>query len=63
MVSEIIRETDIFALWGGEEFMILMPDTNLDSAIKLAKRSRKNVEKEKINKVGQITCSFCGHMF
>jgi diguanylate cyclase (GGDEF)-like protein len=57
-VSKTIRETDIFARWGGEEFMILTPDTNLESAIGLAERTRRNIEMEEINKVGQITCSF-----
>ncbi|MCF8002507.1 MAG: GGDEF domain-containing protein [Halanaerobiales bacterium] len=58
VVTKTIRETDIFARWGGEEFIVLTPDTNLDSATELAERTRINIEKAKINKVGQITCSF-----
>lgn len=58
IVSNSIRETDIFARWGGEEFMVLTPNTSLSFAKKLAERVRKNIEKNKIKKIGQITCSF-----
>lgn len=33
-----IRETDIAARFGGDEFVIIMPDTNLDQAASVAKR-------------------------
>ncbi|WP_408954779.1 GGDEF domain-containing protein [Natroniella sp. ANB-PHB2] len=58
IVTESIRGTDIFARWGGEEFMILNPNTSLSCSIKLAEKIRKNIEQNKIKKVGQITCSF-----
>ena len=58
IVNEKIRKTDIFARWGGEEFMILTPNTSLSFAIKLAERIRENIEQKKIEKVNQITCSF-----
>jgi len=45
-VSRTIRETDIFTRWSGEEFMILTPDTNLESAIRLAEMTRRNIEME-----------------
>ena len=35
-----IRETDILARIGGEEFAILLPDTDIESAFKLAERLR-----------------------
>lgn len=38
--DEHIRESDILARIGGEEFAILLPDTDLDSAFKLAERLR-----------------------
>ncbi len=53
-----IRKTDIFARWGGEEFMIMLPNTPLDGAKTMAENLRKNVENTKFEKVGTITASF-----
>jgi diguanylate cyclase (GGDEF)-like protein/PAS domain S-box-containing protein len=41
---ETIRETDIIGRTGGEEFAILLPETELDSAFLLAERIRSSVE-------------------
>lgn len=38
------RSIDIVARWGGEEFAIIMPETNLDGAITFAERLRRTVE-------------------
>lgn len=38
------REQDSIARWGGEEFLILMPDAAKDMAIKVAERLRQQVE-------------------
>jgi diguanylate cyclase (GGDEF)-like protein len=35
-----IREYDSLARWGGEEFLILLPDTNLETAVFIAERLR-----------------------
>ncbi len=36
MIRKRIRTTDLLARWGGEEFMILLANTNLRPAVKLA---------------------------
>lgn len=41
----ILREEDIIARWGGEEFMICLPDTNLTQAVNIANKLRKEVDK------------------
>ena len=38
------REVDIVGRWGGEEFVILLPDTPIDDAIAVSERLRKTVE-------------------
>ena len=43
-VSKIIRSYDIFARWGGEEFVVLMPNTTEAEAVLAAEKIRKAVE-------------------
>ncbi len=42
-ITKIIRDTDIFARWGGEEFIILARETNEESTFLLAEKIRKKV--------------------
>ena len=48
ILQDALRLTDIVARWGGEEFIVLLPDTNLDEAIKIAERLRLLVEDDHI---------------
>ena len=41
LISDCCREQDVVARCGGEEFLILMPDTNHNGAEALAERIRK----------------------
>lgn len=42
-----VRERDVVARWGGDEFLLLLPETSGEKAAKLAERIRKNVEGRK----------------
>ncbi|MFD2189688.1 GGDEF domain-containing protein [Pistricoccus aurantiacus] len=42
-LSELIRESDVAARVGGEEFCVVMPDTNLEGATRLCERIREGV--------------------
>lgn len=42
-IRHSIREQDSAARWGGEEFLIVLPNTNQYDAIQIADRIRKNV--------------------
>jgi diguanylate cyclase (GGDEF)-like protein len=44
MLRENVRETDTVARFGGEEFVIVMPDTHLDGAHVRAEALRKKIE-------------------
>ena len=44
IVRNKIRSTDIFGRWGGEEFVLVLPETNFENAIKKAEKIRKNIQ-------------------
>ena len=58
VVSNNIRTTDIFARWGGEEFVILTPNTDMDHAKELAERLRVAIEDSIFKEASTVTCSF-----
>jgi diguanylate cyclase (GGDEF)-like protein len=58
LVQNKIRSTDVFARWGGEEFVILLPNTILEDGIKIAESLRKNIELIDSFSFGKVTCSF-----
>jgi diguanylate cyclase (GGDEF)-like protein len=41
--SAVIRQADIFGRYGGEEFVIVLPETGLTGAVKLAERLRQAI--------------------
>lgn len=49
VISAEIREVDVVARWGGEEFSILLHNTNIDDAYQAAERIRHAVEKIQID--------------
>ncbi len=58
LISSKIRRYDVFCRWGGEEFLILLPGTELVNAAKLADKLRKHVMSHDFTEVERITCSF-----
>lgn len=52
------RNTDSVIRWGGEEFLIIVPDSRLQAALELAERIRKSIEEHTDSEVGRITASF-----
>jgi diguanylate cyclase (GGDEF)-like protein len=49
ILKENSRETDVIARFGGEEFIILMPDTDKDNALQYAEKIRKLIEGHTFN--------------
>jgi len=45
ILTHSIRSTDYAARWGGEEFIVLLPETVLNEAFDIAELIRKNIEK------------------
>ena len=57
MLNHSTRITDEVGRWGGEEFMIVCPETNLEDAEVVAEKVRKAVEDYEFPEVGSITVS------
>jgi diguanylate cyclase (GGDEF)-like protein/PAS domain S-box-containing protein len=57
VVQENIRKLDIFARWGGEEFLVLAPNTDLDKVRILAEKLRLAIETYDFPTVKNITIS------
>lgn len=57
LISNKIRTTDIFARWGGEEFVLVLDTPNLLQAQNISDNLRKEVENSKFKTVGKITIS------
>ncbi|WP_412072335.1 diguanylate cyclase [Pseudomonas fluorescens] len=61
MIAEIIRQnprTDDFACrTGGEEFVLILPDTSLDSTLVIAERIRESIAETEFPKIGKLTMS------
>ena len=53
-----LRTSDILGRWGGEEFLILCPETGQDAAAGLADRLRKHFTADEFPAVGRLTASF-----
>lgn len=58
IVTGTIRSEDSFARWGGEEFVILLPQTESRGAQSMAERIRSLVERNPFPVAEQVTCSF-----
>jgi len=53
----LLRGGDIIGRWGGEEFIILLPDTPKENAVKVAEKLRQTVHRAVFDDVGHLTVS------
>jgi diguanylate cyclase (GGDEF)-like protein/PAS domain S-box-containing protein len=59
LIADNIKNGDIFARWGGEEFVILTPSTEITGACNLAENLRKLIQSHSFGYVeNEITLSF-----
>lgn len=57
LLRKTTRETDVVGRWGGEEFLIVCPQTEHDGAITLAESLRAEVERAAFPVIGKLTIS------
>ncbi|MFA5340759.1 MAG: GGDEF domain-containing protein [Clostridia bacterium] len=58
LFKSIIKEKDILARWGGEEFIVLLPETSLEEAVELAKKMKMQLSDYDFGDVKDVTCSY-----
>lgn len=58
MILDNIRQSDVLARWGGDEFILLLPNTGKRQAAELAEKLRSLVAGRRFENVGNLTCSF-----
>lgn len=58
ILQNTIREQDTVGRWGGEEFLVICPQTILDEAVKLSEKIRQQLENYQFPIVQRKTSSF-----
>lgn len=61
VMVEVLRTRDIIGRWGGEEFIFLLPHSDLEDAVQVTERLRAEIENRSIDNQGNkisITSSF-----
>ncbi|MBP5858370.1 diguanylate cyclase [Marivibrio halodurans] len=53
-----VRQVDIPGRWGGEEFLVICPETTLEGAMVLAEKLRGAIAAHDFGEIGQVTSSF-----
>jgi diguanylate cyclase (GGDEF)-like protein len=46
-----LRKTDILGRWGGEEFLVLLPNTGIKHACEVAEKLREKIQNQPINEL------------
>ena len=68
ILGDTVRVTDMVGRWGGEEFLIMLPNTSLHKGYQLIERVREKVASEPIV-IGEhtlnlsISCGICSTQF
>ncbi len=58
VIKSCIRDIDVIARWGGEEFIVLLPETKKEEALGVASRIRETISGHSFSQITiQITVS------
>ncbi|MBK9217043.1 MAG: hypothetical protein RJA63_2705 [Pseudomonadota bacterium] len=53
-----MRTSDHLGRWGGEEFLLICPETDLFGALRIAERMRRTIRRRPMQAVGLVSASF-----
>ena len=59
-IKEVCRADDIIARWGGDEFVILLPRTNITAARSIARRIQERLSREEVQTIKGSISIGCG---
>ncbi|MCS7307004.1 MAG: GGDEF domain-containing protein [Aquificaceae bacterium] len=57
IIRKSVRSSDLVARWGGEEFLVLLTDTDAQEAVSIAERIRSSVEAFSMEGIHKFTVS------
>ena len=58
LLNKTIRETDTLGRWGGEEFLLVVPNATKEAVLSLSDKLREKIEQYNFTSVKNITASF-----
>lgn len=58
LIKHQIRQSDIFARWGGEEFALLLTDIDVTEAVKRSQSLLETISEFSFSTIGHLTASF-----
>jgi diguanylate cyclase (GGDEF)-like protein len=58
LMKNSVRKSDMVARWGGEEFAIILPQSRVKTAMKIAEKLRLKIENNSFEDGLNVTCSF-----
>jgi diguanylate cyclase (GGDEF)-like protein len=58
LVNKTIRRTDCFGRWGGEEFLLVLPETDIVSAAHIAEKICEVIRQKRFETINHVTASF-----
>jgi diguanylate cyclase (GGDEF)-like protein len=56
IIQKSVRDTDIASRWGGEEFIVILGDTEIHTAIAVAERIRSSVQHDMREQGVTVSC-------
>ena len=60
IITHSLRASDRAYRWGGEEFLVVLPDTDYDGMVKIAEKINQNFRDSVFDVIGSITVSIGG---
>ncbi len=58
ILNRVSRKQDFACRWGGEEFIVMLTNTELEQAVDMAERIRGTIQQQRLKKMKSITASF-----